>query len=186
MTIDWPTVATTVLGSGVVAAAVTQGIIALRDHTKHKADGRMAALLAALALERFGSACAELVIDADNYHHSGGVVGRLHAKLPAMSPFRASIDLNLLPLYVTSILLEFEVSAEQANIDLQYEFAEDRFALSMPIFLRLGEAGFKVARKVREKMGLPHLLSHELGQSLRFLLEQSETFEHDMLKNGDL
>ncbi len=178
MAIDWPTVGTTVLGSRVVAATVTQGFSALREHSKRKADGRMVALTAALALDRFGSACAELVADTVNNRYSDGALGKVHWNAPKIEPLQ-STELNLLPLAVASMLLEFEASVDQANVDLQDEFAQDHFEQAMPIFLRLGEAAFDLARKVRANMRLRLVESRDIDVRREYLSEQREAFERD-------
>ena len=184
MAIDWPTVATTVLGSGVVAAMATQGIATFREHAKRQGDGRMVAVSPALALERFGSACAELVADTVNHRYSDGVLGKIHLTMPEMQPLKNSVDLNLLPLRVASMLLEFEASVGQADVDLQDELAQDHFELAMPIFLRLGQAAFGIAREVREKMGFPPVKSRYIDMRLEYLSEQREAFDQDMYRSA--
>jgi uncharacterized integral membrane protein len=173
-------VATTVLGSGVIAAAVTQGITTLREHTKRVADGRMAALIAALTLERYGSACADFVTDTYHHHYSSSSAGEIHHKTPTLPPWRTNIDLNLLPLHVASKLLDFEVYIEEANANLNEEFATDHFLLAMPVFIDLGEASFELAKEVRQQMGLPHRQTHDLDQNLKCPAKQRPAPQHNV------
>ncbi len=185
MTIDWPTVVTTVLGSGVVAATVTQGLTILRELSRRKLEGRIVALTAALTLERFGSGCAERVADTVNHRYSDGALGKVHWRMPEMQPLKTETDLNLLPLQVASMLLEFQASIDQANVDLQDELANDHFELAMPIFLRLGEAAFELGRIVRGKMGLPSVKSRDFDIHLEYLCEEREAFEQARQRFGN-
>ncbi len=182
MAIDWPTVATTVLGSGVTAAVVTQGIAAFRDHTQRRARGRMVALSAAVALERFGCTCADLVADAANHHYSEGTMGAAHRELPVLQLSGAGADLNLLPIHVASLILEFEAAIGRADVDLQDTAPHSHFEQATPIFLRLGEEGFEIAMMVREKMCLPCSRSRDLDMRVEYLSEQREAFEREKVK----
>lgn len=180
MAIDWPTVVTTILGSGVVAAGVTQGITTLREGAKHKAEAQAAAQSCAIALEQFGAGCAELVVNLVKFRDSGGALGVVSTNLPTTSALRANVDLSLLPLSVASTLLQFEAAAARASVDLQDTFADDPLELALSICLRLGESSFDSAAQIRKKMTLPSDPSQDLNQRRAYLSEQRERSSGDI------
>ena len=178
MTVDWVAVATIGLGSSVAAAALTQAITVLREQREHQADRQLAALAAVMAVERFGCACAEFVADTCNYHDSHGSIGKRHRALPAMRAFERNDAFKRLPLRVASMLLEFELLADQASHDPLNAPAAAHFTVAAPVFRRLGQAGFEIGRRVREQMQLGPLQSGDITQSLVFLRQDSELSDH--------
>lgn len=158
MTVDGFAVATLVLDSGVVAATLAQGLTLLREQIEHRANGKMAALAAVVAIERFSYACTEFVTDTRIHPYRVSRIELSHLDLPVLSPLERGDGFNRLPIQIASMLLEFECLADQASHDPVNMAPENHIEIAAPAFLHLGQAGFDVAQRVRKTMGLG--LSH--------------------------
>lgn len=169
---NWGLIFPALLGSGVVAAALTQGVVATCDLLKRRASARVVALDLVLSLEKFGCGCANLAAETNRFHYSAGAIGSMPSEMPALPDIPSDQDFSLLPIGIASTFLEFQASVEQANVSLQDECAADIFELAMPLIVRHGEMGFALARRFRRKMGLPDLMSKDLRHGWRYLVEE--------------
>lgn len=104
-----------VAGSSVLAAALTQGVAALRDRLKTRKDAAFSALYLALALESYASSCASALGESDTYEASGGAAGAPHGNLPDLPDFPGTIDWKPLGIGHTTKALSFRVEVESAK-----------------------------------------------------------------------
>lgn len=78
---------TLVATSSVLAAALTQGLVWLKDHRGETKEGKFSALYIALAFEDYARACASVIGDNRTFASSRGAAGDQHGNLAELPEF---------------------------------------------------------------------------------------------------
>jgi hypothetical protein len=96
ISLPWIEVLKLILGTGIVAAIVTQLISWIRESRKElissTRDARYLAIRIAVILEGFAIACAESISQYDFYKQSAGHAGKRHGVLPQLQDYPADAD----------------------------------------------------------------------------------------------
>jgi hypothetical protein len=168
-----------VLGTGVVAAALTHGVSWWRDSRKEKAsnlrDARYLALRLAVILERFAIDCSEVVGLVDTYAASKGSAGSQTTKLPEIGEFPSDSDWKTIDPKLAARALEFvnELLMAQQKLNFSWHVSdEDQITEECADDAALlGLRAWDLAHQLRQRHDLPRFTpaetSHDVEASLK-------------------
>lgn len=111
---DWISVLVAA-ASGLIGAALTQGIVWLREVRKGSKARRYWALRIALVFERFALACAHQLEEARLFRQSDGAAGAEYFALPALDALPSDVDWQALDQAIVSMVLNFPLELEESG-----------------------------------------------------------------------
>ncbi|VWX54547.1 hypothetical protein [Novosphingobium sp. 9U] len=147
------------VGSGVVAALITQIATFLLSKLQRTRQGRYIALRSALAIEEFGSDCLVVIYEIEGYEEDESW-GKQHVTLPRLTSFPEDDEgWRALPPTLAHRLLSFapKIRNEQRNIDFYWQNTEpdDATTACSKAALALGCDADLLGRDIRQEMKLP-------------------------------
>lgn len=166
------------VGSGVIAALITQVATFLLSKLQRTRQGRYVALRSALAVEEFGSDCLVIIYEVEGYEEDESW-GKQHVNLPTMTTFPDDDEgWRALPPTLAHRLLSFpsKIRNEQRNIDFYWHNTEPDGATTAcsKAALTLGCEADLLGRDIRREMKLPSRdAGWDWGRRLQNLREKS-------------
>lgn len=147
------------VGSGVIAALITQIATFFLSKLQQTRQGRYVALRSALAVEEFGSDCLVIIYEVNGYEEDESW-GKQHVTLPKMATFPEDDDgWQSLPSTLAHRLLSFpsKIRNEQRNVDFYWHNTEpdDATTACSKAAMALGCDADLLGRDIRREMKLP-------------------------------
>lgn len=187
------------LGSSVIAAALTHGVTAVKDGISTKKTADYSALYLAMTLEAYARECSNMLSESEMALASDDNAGKRHAYLPEFPAVPTTVDWKSLGIEITAMALALPVLIATTNVSIgtTWDLTEEDLALT-----ELHEAGaeiglqcFALARDVREKRSIPPLalnekwnaFSHLINKQAEYagLREKKETSHRIMIRGMD-
>lgn len=153
------------LGSGGIAALISQGITFFVGWKKEsRSDGRMrrySAIRIAVALETFAVQCNEVVWETEASINSDGHIGKEHGSIPAMGKYPNDIEWRLLDVELCAKILAFENEIElcRKNLSFAIDVQPFREDIVQVVILETGKCGYRaweLAKTLRAMYKLPN------------------------------
>lgn len=147
------------LGSGVIAAGLTQAATFLFAKGNNQRQARYLALRSTLVIEEFGAACLDLVYENDA-GEDGEPWGKQHVSLPSFEGLPDDTDgWRALPADLANRLLTFPstIRSQQRNIDFYWHNTDvdDALGQCRKSAIELGCDADLLGKDIRRQMKLP-------------------------------
>ena len=169
--------------SSVLAAALTQGMVLVREWWTHGRSAAFSALYLALALESYARECSTLISDSETYENSDGHAGTPRGRLSPLPEYADGIDWHALGLSDTTAALSFRVSIENENakVAATFEFGDDDDGVSevREAAATLGLQAITLAGELRRRHRIDPLALDPQWNVERHLVEKGEAFTAD-------
>ena len=169
-----------VLGSSVLAVAVTQGFTVVRDMFARNKTADYSALYLAMSLESYGRSCSELLSESEMSLASEGNAGRHHGSLIDMPDPPTTVDWRALGIDITAEALALPVLIATTNSTIKslWDISEEESAL-VELHEAAAEIGlqcFDLARSVREKRSIPPLVLNQRWNAFSHLNDKQSEY----------
>ena len=168
------------LGSSVIAAALTQGITAIKDRFSKRETANFSALYLAMSFEGYGRECSNVLSESEMSLASDGNAGKRHGFLPEFPEVPATVDWKSLGIEITSKALALPVLVATTNVSIKttWDVTEEDMALTElhEAAAGIGLQSFALAREVREKRSIPALVLNEKWNAFTHLTEKQREF----------